>query len=126
MMYIDKETKVWVNIDAHYKGFSKLDTPEIRARAGLIEVPDPTPPADYSEETYYRRETPDRAPPYVTFERKSDEQLEELRKFKLVAQIAALEAGQARAVREAALGDPTYLREIDAKIENLRKSLVRG
>lgn len=39
------------------------------------------------------------------------------------AQIAAIEAGQARAVREAALGDPTYLQQIEAQIQALREQL---
>lgn len=113
MMYIDKETKVWVNIDAHYKGFSKLDTPEIRARAGLIEVPDPTPPADYSEETYYRRETPDRAPPYVTFERKSDEQIAELNAQKArTAAVHYLAATDWMVVRAFETGKPVPLETV--------------
>lgn len=47
----------------------------------LLEVVDlPLPPADYSEETYYRTEQ-DTAP-YVVFTKKSDEQLSELRLVK--------------------------------------------
>jgi len=40
-MFIDKVTKLRVNEHSAYKGFSKLDTPEIRERAGLVEIPDP-------------------------------------------------------------------------------------
>jgi hypothetical protein len=82
-MFIDQETQFWVNIDQPYKGFSRLDTPAIRETAGLIEIPDPTPPADYSDETYYRTETGDRMPPYVVFTKKSAEQLAQLRTAKL-------------------------------------------
>ena len=42
----------------------------------LTEIPDPTPPADYSDETYYRTEQDDA--PYVVFTKKSDEQLAQL------------------------------------------------
>lgn len=76
-IWIDETTKKRVNIMAPYKGFSRLDTPEIRERAGLIEVPEPTPPSDYSEDTYYRTEQ-DEAP-YVVYTRKSDEQIAAVR-----------------------------------------------
>jgi hypothetical protein len=80
-MFIDSTTLKRINIYAPYKGFSKLDTPEIRARAGVIEIADPAPPADYSDETYYRTEQDDA--PYVIFTKKSDEQLLALRVSKL-------------------------------------------
>jgi hypothetical protein len=80
-MFIDQATNRRVNIYAPYKGFSKLDTPEIRQRAGVIEIPDPTPPEDYSDETYYRTEQDDA--PYVIFTKKSPEQLLALRVSKL-------------------------------------------
>lgn len=41
----------------------------------------------------------------------------------VLAEIEALEARQGRAVREAALGDPTRLRQIDARIAELRGQL---
>lgn len=75
-IYIDKDTRKRVNIYYTYKGFSKLDTPEIRERAGVVEIADPVPPADYSDETYYRTEQDDA--PYVVFTKKSDEQLQQL------------------------------------------------
>ena len=80
-IWIDNETKKRVNIFAPYKGFSKLDTPEIRERAGVVEIPDPTPPADFSDDTYYRTESDD--PPYVIYAKKSPEQLAEVRWNKL-------------------------------------------
>ena len=55
-IYIDKDTLKRVNIYYTYKGFSKLDTPEIRARAGVIEIAEPAAPEDYTDETYYRTE----------------------------------------------------------------------
>ncbi len=81
-MFIDQETLFWVNTEAPYKDFSKLDTPEIRQRAGVIEIADPVPPEDYSDETYYRTETGDRMPPYVVYTKKSAEQLERLQDSK--------------------------------------------
>ena len=80
-LFIDSTTQRRVNIYAPHKGFSKLDTPEIRDRAGVIEIADPVPPADYSDETYYRTEQDDA--PYVVFTKKSDEQLLTLRVSKL-------------------------------------------
>lgn len=76
-MFIDQETLKRVNIYAPYKGRSKLDTPEIRAAVGVIEIADPVPPVDYSDETYYRTEQDDA--PYVVFTKKSDEALLALR-----------------------------------------------
>jgi hypothetical protein len=80
-MFISNETNRRVNIYQPYKGFSKLNTPEIRQRAGVIEIADPVPPADYSDETYYRTEQDDA--PYVIYTKKSDEQLLALRVAKL-------------------------------------------
>ena len=75
-MFIDQTTQLRVNIYAPYKGRSKLDTPEIRAAVGVIEIADPIPPEDYSDETYYRTEQD--AAPYVIYTKKSPEQLERL------------------------------------------------
>lgn len=80
-MFIDKETLKRVNTYRPYKGFSKLDTPEIRERAGVIEIADPVPPDDYSDETYYRTEQDDA--PYVIYTKKSPEQLAVIRIAKL-------------------------------------------
>jgi hypothetical protein len=82
-LFIDNETKRRVNIYAPYAGFSKLDTPEIRQRAGVIEIADPVPPADYSDETYYRTEQDDA--PYVIYTKKSDEQLAQIADSKALA-----------------------------------------
>ena len=75
-IYIDKDTLKRVNIYYTYKGFSKLDTPEIRARAGVIEIAEPAAPEDYTDETYYRTEQD--YSPYIIFTKKSPEQLEQL------------------------------------------------
>jgi hypothetical protein len=47
----------------------------------LDEIADPTPPADYSDDTYYRTEQDDA--PYVVYTKKSDEQLAQVRWNKL-------------------------------------------
>jgi hypothetical protein len=77
-MYIDQETLRRVNIYAPYKGRSKLDTPEIRAELGVVEIADPV----RGDENYnYNQEINE--PPYLTVTPKSPEQ------------IAAYEAGVA-------------------------------
>ena len=99
-MFIDSTTLRRVNIYSAYKGFSKLDTPEIRQRAGVVEIPDPVPPEDYSDETYYRTEQD--TDPYVIYTKKSDEQLAQLAKSKAFNKIDNLERTSMvpRAVRE--------------------------
>lgn len=72
-MFIDNDTKLRVNIFAPYKGFSKLDTEELRQRAGVVEIPEPAPPVDYKESLFYRTEQQEY--PYVIYTRKSDEQI---------------------------------------------------
>lgn len=119
-MFIDQITQKRVNIYAPYAGRSKLDTPEIRAELGIVEILDPTPPEDYSDETYYRTESDDA--PYVIYTKKSEEQLDQLHNAKVKAQITAIEGSQARAVREAALGQPQFLQSLEAQIQALRAS----
>lgn len=53
--------------------YANLTDPTVRNAVGVSEIPDPVPPADYTEDTYYRTEQDDA--PYVTYARKSDEQL---------------------------------------------------
>lgn len=48
-------------------------TIEELAELGITEIAEPTPPADYSDEFYYRTEQEDA--PYVVYTRKSDEQI---------------------------------------------------
>ena len=70
--------------------YGNLTDPAVREALGVVEIPDPQPPEDYSEDTYYRNEQ-DEAP-YVVYTRKSDEQIEQARKARTQAQIDALEA----------------------------------
>jgi hypothetical protein len=71
-MFIDSVTLKRINIYGPYKGFSKLDTPEIRERAGLIEIADPAPRGN--DEIEYTQELD--VPPYIIITPKSPEQLE--------------------------------------------------
>ena len=124
-MFIDKETGLMVNINAPYKGRTRLDSPELRAAVGVIEIDDDPAPEDYSGDTYFRTEDWSATQrPYVIYTRKSDEQIDEITNNKIKAQIAALEAGQHRAIREATLtGDKTRLQKLDDDIAALRSQL---
>lgn len=74
-MFIDNTTKNRVNIHTSYKGFSKLDTPEIRTRANVVEVVDPQPPQDAIDNPDYYYRTEQDSAPYVVYTKKSDEQI---------------------------------------------------
>ena len=80
--------------------YGNLLDPAVRQLLGVVEVAEPTPPEDYSDETYYRTEQDDA--PFVVYTRKSDEQIEQVRKAKVQAQIDALDGGHpiARPTRE--------------------------
>ena len=92
-MFIDNETKLRVNIYAPYKGFSRLDTPEIRAKAGVVEVPDPTMDADVCGLTHYIQDLD--YPPYLSCVLKPQRQI-----------VAALNA-QSTAARASAYANET-------------------
>ena len=79
-------------------------------------------PDDYSDETYYRDENQP-APKYIAYNKKSAEQLDQVHNSKIKAQIAAIESGQARAVREAALGNTQHLQDIETAVVLLRGQL---
>lgn len=82
--------------DADGVTYANLTNPEVRERLGVIEVADPLPPEDYTEDTYYRTEQ-DEAP-FVVYTRKSQEQIDALMKSKLDAKLNAV-----RQVREGIL-----------------------
>lgn len=54
---------------------------------------------------------------------KPQEMIDQMIRSETLAKIALLEANQGRAVREAALGRPAYLQEIEDKIQQLRSTL---
>ena len=120
--------------------YANLRDPSVREQLGVQEIPDPVPPADFSDETYYRTEQDDA--PYVVYTRKSDEQIEQARKARIQAQIDALEAQTLipRVTREFMLGafeaqaaaagvDPmlnfaySKVKELDNQIAALRSQL---
>lgn len=79
-MFVDKVTRKRVNPFAQY--VDAQGATHLRVPADLLdEIPDPTPPADYSEDTYYRTEQDDA--PYVVYTKKSPEQLAAIRWQKL-------------------------------------------
>lgn len=90
-IWIDNETKLWVDINRPYKGRSRLDTPEIRAAVGVVEIADPIKPDDYSDETHSPSETSDRMPPYMLYTRKPQEQIDQMLKAKALAAIDDIE-----------------------------------
>ena len=126
-LYIDQETGKLVNIHAPFKGRSRLDSPELREAVGVIEIERDAPPDEYNDhpDWYEVREDWEAIQrPYVIYTRKSDEQINEITNNKIKAQIAALEAGQHRAIREATLtGDKTRLQKLDDDIAALRSQL---
>ena len=87
-MFIDQETLKEVNIAYPYKGRSRLDTPEIRAEVGVIEIPDPQPPQDALDnpDHYFCTTTGDQMPPYKVWTKRSDEQIAALELVKKKAQ----------------------------------------
>ena len=119
-IFVDATTLRRVNIHSAYKGFSRLDSPEIRAAANVIEIADPVRMPD---ETHYNQEI-DEAP-YLITTPKPQEQLDQAFNAKVKAQIAALEATQDRCVREAIVsGDTTRAVALEASIAALRATLI--
>ena len=119
-MFIFIDTSKRCNVFAPYTSPDGTTYPFIPKHM-VTEIPDPTPPEDYTDETYYRTEQ-DEAP-YVIFTRKSTEQLDALFNSKIKQQIVSIEAGQARAVREAALGNTQHLQDIETAVVLLRGQL---
>lgn len=77
-MYIDNDTKLRVNINGHYKGFSRLDTPEIRAAANVVEIPDPV----RGDDSFYYNTEQDAAP-YLVVTPKPVESVREMLKARV-------------------------------------------
>lgn len=77
-MFIISDTQLRINIHAPYTSgdgtkYANLLDPTVRAAAGVVEIAEPQPPEDYSEDTHYRTERDDA--PYVVFTKKSDDQI---------------------------------------------------
>jgi len=84
--------------------------PDLRAQLGIEEISDPTPPEDYTDETYFRTEQDDA--PYIVYTKKSPEQLEELRLSKIPKSVTMRQA------RLQLLSDGV-LETIDAAVQNI-------
>lgn len=118
---IDKNTRLRVNAFALFIDVDGTRYPQYPK--DRIEWVEPTaPPADYSDETYYKTEQDDA--PYVIYTPKEPEQLKRLRNSKRKDRMEKLESKQMRALREAILtGDKTKLQKIDDDIAVIRAEL---
>ena len=116
-MYIFKTTKLRANQYARYVDEQGTQYHQVPMEL-LEEIPDPARGNDEIEYTQEINEAP-----YIIIMPKSQEQLDAQHNVKVKQQIAAIEAQQGRAVREAALGDTTHITAINASIEALRAAL---
>ena len=82
-IWIDDSTKLRVNIHAPYKGYSKLETAAQRAVANVVETPAPTPSQDVQDNPEHYIRTESAAAPYITWERRSDEQIAQMKRAEM-------------------------------------------
>jgi hypothetical protein len=85
-MFISNTTNRRINPYAPYTDSEGTTYPRMPETL-YTEIPDPTPPEDYTDETYYRTEQDDA--PYVVFTKKSDEQIAQVMQQKAKAQRTA-------------------------------------
>jgi hypothetical protein len=102
--------------------YANLINPDVRASVGVQEIPDPVPPEDYSDETYYRTEQD--TEPYVVFTRKSDEQIAQMMQAKLNAQSLAYLASTDWMAIRAAEGGKAMPQEVKTKRQEARNSII--
>ena len=88
----------------------------------LTEIPDPQPPEDYSEETYYRTEQGEA--PYVVYTKKSDEQIAQIQQAKVNAQSLAYLASTDWMVIRAAEGGTPLSEEVKVARQAARDAIV--
>ena len=75
-IYIHEATGKMVNIYAPFGGFSRLDTTEIRTKAGVIAIEEDAQPVDYDPSFYDRREDWEATKrPYIIYAKKPEEQI---------------------------------------------------
>lgn len=91
---------------------------EFRTKHGIEEIPDPIRGNDL---TQYTQELD--VAPWIVITDKSQAQLDQQFNADICRQIVDLEQKQSRAIREAILGDKTFLEQIEAKIVALRAQL---
>ena len=128
-MFIFSTTGKRVNPYASYTTpegiqYPNLTDPEVQYKLGITEIPDPVPPEDFSEETYFRTES--EFPPYLVFTPRPQEQIDATENNKLIVRMEALESRSLRAIREAVLsGNLAKLQELEDKIVALRRKLKK-
>ena len=88
-MFIFKTTQKRANPYAPYTAANGVRYPKIPLNL-LDEIPDPQPPGDYTEETYYRTEQDDA--PYVVYTRKSNDQIAAILRAKLPSTVSMYQA----------------------------------
>lgn len=107
-MFIRNKTRFNIHSTQVINGvrYGDFTSPAIRKLLGISEVPEPTPPADFSDETYYRNEQQES--PFVVYTRKSAEQLSQLLQSKRDAMVVS------RFQARAALHLAGYLERIES------------
>ena len=81
MIYIDEETGRMVNIYAPFKGRSRLDSEEIRAAVGVVEIERDAPPEGYTDHPDWydvREDWETTQRPYIIYTKKPDEMIAEM------------------------------------------------
>lgn len=124
-MFILKDRIVNVHAPIEIDGvrYPNLLDESLREQLGVQEVAEPTPPADYSEETYDRQEVA--GAPYVVFVKKSDEQIAAIAQAKTNQKaLAYLAETDWMVTRFAETGEPVPA-EVKAKRQAARDSIVR-
>lgn len=119
-------------LESQEQHYGDLTNPNLRAAYGIQEIPDPTPPADFSDDIYYRTEQD--TVPYVVYTKKSDDQIKAVKNAKILAQISSLELTELmpRTLREFLLSQPgasakpwyAKIKAADDAISALRAQLI--
>lgn len=130
-MFVFKSSLKRANPFAPYEDENGVKHPRIPPEL-LTEVEEPTPPADYSEDTY--RVFMQDSAPYVVYVKKSDDEIAWATNDKIQANIEAAEkqALLPRVIREFLLAQPAAntkpwfntVKDLDTAVATLRKSKV--
>lgn len=87
-MFIDSTTLKRVNINGvsatnPYKGLSRLDTPEIRAEVGVIEIAEPAPPQEAQDNPDWYIRTEQEDAPYLAWTRREQSAIDDMEAAKV-------------------------------------------
>jgi hypothetical protein len=121
--YIREGAAFTLNGTQYPDNWLNLSTPDDKAAHGLVEVV--TVGAREDERTHFVAEELVDGELRIINTPKPAEMLTQRLNSDTFAEIAAIELGQARAVREAALGRPEYLQSIESRIVALRGRIVK-